>query len=566
MTAELKNTINQALGSQSADLVIKNVNLVNVVTGEIDRSDIAICDDKIVGIYEEYNGKNEIDGSGLFAVPGFIDTHLHVESSLLTPHEFDRCVLPHGTTTAICDPHELSNVLGKEAIEYFLKASESLVMDLRVQLSSCVPATNMETSGAKLNYKDLLKFKDHPKVIGLAEFMNFPGIFHKDEEVLEKLEAFKGCHIDGHCPLVSGKELNAYCAVGIKNCHESTTYNEAKEKLRKGMQVLMRGGSVSKDVTALAPLLDEINSPFMAFCTDDRNPLDIADRGHIDHLIRLAIKAGASPIMAYRAASWSAAQGFGLKDRGIIAPSYLADIVLLENLEKCTVNTVIKAGKIVTPDIFTKVEKTNVGYNTVKRSPVNEADFCIKSEKTSTTVIGIIPNSIITEKLELNLPVKNGKKHQDQTQDTAKVCVLTRHGSNDNIGRGFVKGFGLKGNCALGSTVGHDSHNICVVGTNDADMTAAVNRLIELGGGFVAIKDGKVAAEIALPIGGLMSDKPYREVEETLRKLRSTTKNIGITLDEPFLQLAFLPLPVIPHLKITDFGLFDVDSFKIIEE
>ncbi|MCK5295455.1 MAG: adenine deaminase, partial [Alphaproteobacteria bacterium] len=392
-------------------------------------------------------------------------------------------------------------------------------------------------------------------------------IFHKDEKVLDKLEAFKGCHIDGHCPLVSGKELNAYCAVGIKNCHESTTYDEAKEKLRKGMQVLMRGGSVSKDVTALAPLLDEINSPFMAFCTDDRNPLDIADEGHIDHLIKLAIKAGASPIMAYRAASWSAAQGFGLKDRGLIAPSYLADIVLLENLEQCTVKTVIKSGKVVTPDIFTQqTGKNNIGYNTVKRSPVTKADFRIQSKKTSTTVIGIIPNSIITEKLQLDLPVKNGEKHQDPSQDTAKVCVLARHGSNDNIGRGFVKGFGLQGNCALGSTVGHDSHNICTVGTNDDDMTVAVNRLIELGGGFVAVKDGKVIAEIALPIGGLMSDKPYKEVEETLRKLRSTTKDMGIALDEPFLQLAFLPLPVIPHLKITDFGLFDVDNFKVIDE
>ncbi|HRI08318.1 MAG TPA: amidohydrolase family protein, partial [Nannocystaceae bacterium] len=331
-TQELRRCIDQALGRAPADLVIKNARLLDVTTGaEID-GDIAICGDRIVGTHERYQGTREIDGRGLWAVPGFIDTHVHVESTLVTPAEFDRCVLPRGTTTAICDPHEIANVLGEAGLRYFLESSLHTALDLRVQLSSCVPATDLETSGARLLAADLVRHRAHPKVIGLAEFMNFPGIFHGDPVVLDKLAAFQDGHIDGHAPLVRGYELNAYAACRIRNCHESTSLEEAREKLQKGMQVLVRDGSVSKDVHALALLIDAWTSPFVGLCTDDRNPLDIAQEGHIDHLIRASVARGAPIPAVYRAASWSAARGFGLRDRGLVAPGYRADIVLVGDL------------------------------------------------------------------------------------------------------------------------------------------------------------------------------------------------------------------------------------------
>ncbi len=317
----LEHCIDQALGREPADLVIKNTRFFNLITGEIAEGDIAITGDRITGTYESYRGKREIDGRGLIAVPGFIDTHVHCESTLITPAEFDRCVLPYGTTTAICDPHEICNVLGTAGLNYFVESAAATAMDLRVQLSSCVPASPLETSGAELLAADLLPFKSHPKVIGLAEFMNFPGVFAKSPDVMDKLYAFQGEQIDGHAPLVSGRELNAYLACGIRNCHETTSLSEAREKLRKGMQLLIREGSVAKDVKTLSPALTAETSLLCGFCTDDRNPLDIFEEGHINFLIRTAIKNGVPMLHAYRAASFSAAQGFGLRDRELVAPA-----------------------------------------------------------------------------------------------------------------------------------------------------------------------------------------------------------------------------------------------------
>ncbi|HYE01557.1 MAG TPA: adenine deaminase [Alphaproteobacteria bacterium] len=561
---ELERRIDQAMGRGAADLVVKGARLLNLTNGRLEPGDIAICGETIVGTYDEYRGATEIDGAGLIAVPGFIDTHVHCESTLVTPSEFDRCVLPRGTTTAICDPHEICNVLGREGLEYFLDSAGGLAMDLRVQLSSCVPATELETAGARLEAADLLPYKDHPQVIGLAEFMNFPGVLHKDPAVLDKLAAFADRHVDGHAPLVRGRALNALLACGIRNCHETTGLEEAREKLAKGMQVLIRDGSVSKDVAALYPLIDDVASPFLGLCTDDRNPLDIAEEGHLDHLIRKAIRLGAPVAATYRAATWSAARGFGLRDRGLVAPGYRADIVLLHDLESCAVAKVIRNGRPVGPESFAgRPVVAPVGRNSVKRTPVTAADFRTPAAGPTGPVIGVIPNKILTEHLSDSMPYRDGCRHADPERDLLKIAVLERHGRNGNIGRGFVRGFGIKRG-ALASSVGHDSHNITVVGADDGDMAVAVNRLIELQGGFVAVLDGEVIGELPLPLAGLISEKPFEALEHDLTALRAAVRGMGCPLDEPFLQLAFLPLPVIPHLKITDKGLVDVDRFELI--
>ncbi len=560
----LTNRIDQAMGRQKADLVIKNGRYLDLVHGDLVTSDIAICGDCIVGTHESYRGEVEIDARDLIIVPGFIDTHVHVESSAITPWQFDKTVLPHGTTTAICDPHEISNVLGLEGLEYFLDAAGNLAMDLRVQLSSCVPATHLETSGARLTAADLAPFKNHDRVIGLAEFMNYPGVLFKDPDVIDKLAAFFGTHIDGHAPKVSGRELNAYCACGIRNCHESTSLEEAREKLRKGMQVLIRDGSLCKDVVTLSPLLNEQTSPFLAFCTDDRNPLDIDEQGHMDHVIRTAIGAGAPVASVYRAASWSAARGFGLSDRGLIAPGQRADLVLLGDLDSCAVTDVIQRGRPVNQQTFEGHRPAEViGRHSLKLDPVTPELFRVPANGPGGPVIGLIPDAIITEHLTMDLPYENGERLVDPENDVLKVTVLNRHGGEPTVGRGFVRGFGFKRG-AIASSVGHDSHNVIVVGASNQDMAVAVNRLIDLEGGFVIVRDRSVMAEMPLPIAGLMSDRSAPEVADAIRMLREAARDLQCALPEPFLQLAFLPLCVIPSLKITDRGLVDVERFELI--
>ena len=560
----LRDAINQAAGREPADLVLKGGRFLDLVSGNVIASDIAICGDTIIGTHGAYRGKREIDVAGKTIVPGFIDTHLHVESSLVTPLEFDRCVLRHGVTTAICDPHEIANVLGLAGIRYFLDCAAHTVMDLRVQLSSCVPATHLETSGARITAEDLRPFMNDPKVIGLAEFMNFPGVIHGDAECLAKLDLFAGRHIDGHAPLLRGLDLNAYLSAGIRTDHETTTAEEALEKLSKGMHVLIREGSVSKDLHALIPIITERNSPFIAFCTDDRNPLDIAEEGHLDFMIRTAIAHGAPPIAAYRAASISAAKAFRLHDRGLVAPGWRADLVVLDDLESCAVSAVMAAGHMVTDDIFARRGTVAaIGYGSVKARKVTAADFIIHGDGKATAVIGVTPGKIITQYLTLSLAADGGEVKADLAQDAIKVAVIERHGINGNIGLGFVNGFGLTTG-AIASTVGHDSHNICVVGANDADMAVAVNRLRDIGGGFAVARNGEVLAELALPIAGLMSDQSFEAVREALIPLRTAARSLGTMLQEPFLQVAFLPLPVIPHLKISDRGLVDVDLFRLL--
>jgi len=561
--ANLETRIAQARGETPADLVLHGGQTFDLMTGAMLGGDVAICDDTIVGI-GAYTGTTVIDVTGLTLVPGFIDTHLHVESSLVTPHEFDRCVTPRGITTAICDPHEIANVIGADGIRWFQQASETTLMDLRVMLSSCVPSTDMETAGAELTAADLAPLRGHPSGIGLAEFMNYPGVIHRDRSAMEKLHLFAGGHIDGHCPQLSGHDLNAYIAAGIRTEHEATTADEAREKLQKGMRVLIREGSVSKDMHALAPLLTEITAPYMCLCTDDRNPLDIAEHGHLDYMIRTLIALGVPPLAVYRAASLSAAEAFGLKDRGLIAPGKRADIVALDSLEDCNAQMVFCAGRLADAQGFaSRAPLPEIARNSVKAPKVSAQDFRHAGNRPDTHVIGIRKGQILTDHLHEDIAPDDGDKQPDPARDLARITVIERHGINGNIANGFVRGFGMtKG--AIASTVCHDHHNIACVGMDYADMALAANRLTEIEGGFVVARNGAILAELPLPIAGLMSPLPFEQVAARLRDLRAAARTLGVTLEEPFLQLAFLALPVIPALKITDRGLVDVIRFEII--
>ncbi len=566
---ELKDTINQAAGFKPADFVIKNAKVLNVVTGQVELSDIAISKKTgmIVSAYEKREGVEVLDLQGeLFAVPGFIDCHVHVESSMVTPQVFDEAVLSRGTTTAFCDPHEISNVLGEEALRYFIESSENMVMDLMIGLSSCVPATALETAGAKLDAKALAQFIDHPNVYGVSEFMSIGDVMGHDDGALEKLGRFAKNHIDGHMPFgVTTAMMNALKSCGIRNCHENTDLDHAREKLKRGIQVFIREGTVCKDAKTLAKLVNEFQSPFLGFCTDDRNPVDIAAEGHIDHIIRTLIAEGASPAAVYRIASWSAANHFGMagrnakgwKPRGMIAADNLADIVLLRDLESCDIHSVYKAGAPVTQERFRQRPKVKpVGYGSVKISSIAPADLKRAGNNVNVPVIGLIRDQIVTTYEEATVPTgKDGELLADPANDILYVAVVERHGRNGNIAGGFVRGFGIREG-AMAVSVGHDSHNITVVGATKEDMALAVNRVIAMDGGKVVVKNGHVLAELPLPIAGLMSDKT--DVAETARDqaaLLAAAEKLGSKWEDPLTMLSFLPLCVIPNAKITDYGI-----------
>jgi adenine deaminase len=555
--ARLQKRIDAAMGRIPCDLIIRNVHYLDVFHCTWRTGDIAVADGAIVGLESGLKAQHEVNGKGKFLVPGFIDAHVHIESSLVTPDNFQAAVLPQGTTTAICDPHELANVVGVGGIQYFLSAAEHLGMDLRVMLSSCVPATHFETNGGgEINAASLASLLSSPKALGLAEMMNVPGVIHNDPGILEKLEAFSHGPIDGHCPLVRGQMLSAYASAGISSCHESSQFDEAAEKLTKGISVWIREGSVAKDLKTLIPLLNLATSTSIGFCTDDRNPLDIASQGHVDYLVREAIRLGVAPEVAYRAASWSVARHYGLRHKGAIAPGYEADFVLLDDAQTCAISQVFRLGvsvaEIMAPSISAAISAANV-KNTVRAKIPEETDFVAPSGRVH--VIGVEHGKIITTRHVMN--------HDDR--GVARLSVLERYGKGSAPANAYVTGFGENFSGAIASSVGHDSHNLIVAGTSTCDMRAAVAALAESGGGFCVVRDGALLSRLELPIGGLMSDQSPAKVTERLKSLHKASQATGCILPEPFLQLAFLSLPVIPSLKLTDQGLVDVDRFEKID-
>ncbi len=548
----MKTGISVALKRVKADLVIKNANIFHLTTGKFELADIAIVDGLIAGIGHGYPADAEFDAQGKTAVPGFIDAHVHIESSMVTPRQFEQCVLPHGVTTVACDPHELANVVGEAAFEYFFSAAEGMDLDMQVRLSSCVPATPLETAGAAITADVLKNWHQRYPSAWLAEFMNVPGVLFEDPEVMAKLRLFD--YIDGHCPLLSGDGLNAYVFTGIRNCHETSTVQEAEEKISRGMHIFIREGTAARNLDELMPIITLQNAPYIAFCTDDRNPLDIAEKGHLDSIIAHVIAAGVDPLVAYRVASMSASDVLGLHDRGLIAPGKRADIVLLDDLKTCKVAATFTKGKLFSPNEIPILDAPDPFLHTVRCREVTADDFVVPKRGADTPVIGVHDGSIITDYLRMD---------PDKEEDVLPMAVLERHGKNGNIGHAFVHGFGMKRG-ALASSVGHDSHNLCVVGTNMTDMAAAVNALRQSQGGLCVAIDGNVAGLLPLPVAGLMSNLPHGVVEKQIRAVRAAAKLTGTSLHEPFMMLAFLPLPVIPFLKLTDRGLVDVQKFQII--
>ena len=561
---EIRNLIRQASGREKASFAIRNARIFHMTDGTIEEGDILICGKRIAGIGKccrEIPSEEEFDAKGMYALPGFVDAHVHIESSLLSPGEYEKCVLKHGVTTSVCDPHELSNVSGTAAWDYFIKEADTMAMDLVIRLSSCVPATDMETAGAEITAEDIAAYLGKDHVAGLGEMMNVPGVLFENGEVLKKLAVAD--HIDGHSPLLSGNLLNAYLAAGAENCHECTGKEEAEEKLKRGMNILIREGSAARNLDALLPVITLKNAPFLAFCTDDRNPSDIRKRRHIDGMIARCIEAGLDPFTVYRIATLSSARISGLYDRGLLAPGKRADILLISDLEKCTVEQTFVAGKKVDAALFASRPANpvpSVFLQSIRREKVKEADFRIPADWKG-DVIEVIPHTIISKKFSYPLPEKNGELSGVPEMDIQKLAVLERHGRNGNIGKGFVRGFGMRSG-AIASSVGHDCHNICVTGTNDEDMAVAVNSLMEKGGGFAVAQGGKLVKILPLPIGGLMSERPFEEVADDLEDLMEKVKITGCLPEEPFMLLAFLVLPVIPEIKLTDKGLVDVENFR----
>jgi len=562
----LRKLVEVARGDKLADLVIRG-RILSVFTGEIIEGDVAICGSHIAGI-GDYEGLERIETDGVI-LPGFIDAHIHLESTLLSPSEFAKAVLPHGTTSVVIDPHEIANVAGLAGIKYLIDASRDLPVSFYIMAPSCVPAIKgFETFGAEITSRDIEEILQWERVIGLAEMMNFPGVLYGDEEVLKKLEAAKGRVIDGHAPGLHGKALNAYLSAGIMSDHECTSLGEAIEKVRLGMKIMIRGGSVAKNLAELLKAVTEFSSENFMLASDDLLPTDILDEGHMDYRLRLCVENGMKPEIAVKMATINTARYFGLRDIGAVAPGYRADIVVVEDLESFKVEKVIKEGKTVwdggLKTEIRSVEPPEGIRRSVRMPPLSKEDLVIEARGKVCRLIELIPGQIITKKAEWEPVIKDGIAFPDPDQDVAKVVVVDRHRAEKRIGVGFVRGFGIKKG-AIASSVGHDSHNCICVGISDADMLLAFRRLEELQGGFVVVDNGEIKAELPLPVAGLISDLPFEEVAERLKKLYNAAKLLGIEVEHPFTAMSFLPLAVIPELKVTNYGLVDVTEMKIVD-
>ena len=505
----------------------------------------------------QYRGRVEADVSGKIVLPGFIDAHIHLESSLVSPKEFAKAVLPHGTTTVITDPHEIANVMGTDGIEYMLQATEDLPVDVRFMLPSCVPATPLDESGANLDYRAIDSFYDHPRVQGLAEMMNFVGIINGDSQVVEKIVASQAHHkkIDGHAPGLTGNDLNAYIAAGVYSDHECSNVEEAMAKLERGQFIMIREGTAARNLEALAPLLCEKYIERCMFCTDDKHPNDLLEKGHIDYIVKKAISLGADPIMAVKAAGYTAARYFLLNNRGAIAPGYLADFVVIDNWENFEIEMVYKKGKLMYDGVLREFDTPEIDPYLVKRAhdtfhvaPLSAADF---TDKRPHAVIGMVPGEIVSEDAGY-------ADHIDLEQDILKIAVIERHKNTHHIGLGYIKGYGLK-HGTVATSISHDSHNIIVVGTSEEDMAAAANRIVENRGGITVMDGGQILGEVALPIAGIMSDDSLVMVNSALEAAKDEAFRLGVSRGiDPFMTLSFMALPVIPSLRLTTRGVFDV--------
>ena len=571
----LEELISAARGEIEVDLLLEGAEIVNTLSGEQHHADVAVHKGRIVG-FDCRSARECIDLSGSVLSPGFIDGHVHIESAMVTVPEYARAVVPKGTTSVIIDPHEIANVLGVEGIMYMLESSRRVPLNVYVMLPSCVPTTMMETSGAVLDAESLSELMDDKRVLGLAEVMNYPGVIFRDSEVLKKIRLAGNKRVDGHAPQLSGRDLTAYIAAGIKSDHECTTLEEANEKLRQGMHIMIREGSAAKNLLDLLPLVTPQNARQFLFVSDDRHPADILREGHIDFMIRTAIKHGLDPIQAMQIASLNAAAYFGLKDLGAIAPGYRADIAVLDDLESLNVMKVIKDGKLVAEDgyLTARLESTPAPKDTTMRTgPLDVGSFRIRSERIRSErirsepslvrVIGIIPDQIITKSLAIKPKTSKGLVVRDLDKDVLKMAVVERHMATGNVGLGLVKGFGLQAG-AIATSVAHDSHNIVVVGVTDEEMLDAVLRVIEMGGGLAVVKDGRIKASLPLPVAGLLSEMYMHDVAEGIDDCIDAVHDLGCQLKDPFMTLSFLCLPVIPELKLTDKGLVDVAKFQLV--